>query len=80
MSNYLKRSIDVIERVGNRLPDPTTLFVIFIAIVMVVSAITSALNVTVTIPALEEGEEGERVEAINLFSADMIQQILRDMP
>ncbi len=80
MNNFLKRSIDTIERVGNRLPDPTTLFVIFIAIVLVISVITSAANVSVTLPALEEGQEGERVEAVNLLSSDNIQRILRDMP
>jgi len=38
--------LNVVERVGNRLPHPVTLFAIFAGIVLVLSFILSALNVT----------------------------------
>ncbi|MEX2639234.1 MAG: AbgT family transporter, partial [Balneolales bacterium] len=67
--------LDVVERTGNRLPDPITLFVLFVAIVMIASALASSFNVSATHPGT-----GEEIQAVNLFSKDNIQRIFLEMP
>lgn len=66
----LDRILDSIERVGNRLPDPITLFLGLAVAVVIISAICSALNVTAVNPA-----DGSTVETFNLFSAAGIQYL-----
>ncbi|MEX0685034.1 MAG: AbgT family transporter [Balneolales bacterium] len=68
-------ALDTVERVGNKLPDPITLFVIFVGIVMIVSALASAFNVSAIHPGT-----GEEVSAVNLFSKENIQRIFLEMP
>ncbi len=68
-------SLDRIERVGNRLPDPITLFAILIALVMVASWIASVAGVS----AVHPGTQAD-IEPVNLFSAEQIQRILAEMP
>ena len=68
------RALDTIERTGNALPDPVTLFFIFIAIVMVASWITHVAGVSVVHPGTEEV-----ITADNLFSAENIQRLFTDM-
>lgn len=67
--------LNLVERGGNALPDPVTLFVIFIGLVMVSSAIAAALGVSVVHPGT-----GEVITAENLFSAENIQRLLVEMP
>ncbi len=59
----LDRALDTIERVGNKLPDPITLFLYLAIIVVLVSWLCSALGVSVVNPANKE-----KVEVVNLFS------------
>lgn len=66
----LDRMLDSIERVGNRLPDPITLFLGLAVGVAVISAICSALGVTAINPA-----DGSTVETFNLFSVAGIQYL-----
>jgi aminobenzoyl-glutamate transport protein len=70
----LARFLDVVERVGNRLPDPLTLFVIFAALVVAGSAVMSGLGVSVTHPA-----DGKIITAHNLLTADGLRQMLTEM-
>lgn len=72
---YSARMLKIVERGGNALPDPVTLFVIFIGLVMLSSAIAAALGVTVTHPGT-----GEAIRADNLFSAENIRRLLVEMP
>ena len=44
-------SLDSIERVGNKLPDPITLFLGLAVVVVIISAICSMLGVTAVNPA-----------------------------
>jgi aminobenzoyl-glutamate transport protein len=74
-SSFTDRALIRVERVGNALPDPVTLFVIFIGMVMVASAIAAATGVSVTHPGT-----GEQITADNLFSGDNIQRLLVEMP
>lgn len=55
--------LDTIERIGNKLPDPITMFLGLAVIVMVLSAVLSALGVTAVNPA-----DGSTVEVFNLLS------------
>lgn len=66
----LDRILDSIERVGNKLPDPITLFLGLAVAVVIISAICSALGVTAVNPA-----DGSTVETFNLFSVAGIQYL-----
>lgn len=44
----------LVERVGNRLPNPFILFVVLLVLIAVLSTIVAALGVTVTVPGVEE--------------------------
>jgi aminobenzoyl-glutamate transport protein len=69
------RSLDRIERVGNRLPDPITLFAILIALVMLASWVASIAGVSAVHPGTQD-----TIAPVNLFSGEQIQRILAEMP
>lgn len=66
----LDRILDAIERVGNKLPDPITLFLGLAIIVVLISWLCSSLGVAVENPA-----NGETVTVTNLFSVYGIQYL-----
>ncbi|MCZ6682508.1 MAG: AbgT family transporter, partial [Planctomycetota bacterium] len=66
--------LDVVERVGNRLPDPVTIFVGLAVAAPGLSWLVSLLGVSVVHP-----ETGETITAVNLLSRDGIQKILGNM-
>ncbi|CAN5594638.1 AbgT family transporter [soil metagenome] len=72
---FFNRFLDSIERAGNKLPDPVTLFLILVGVVMLVSWIASMLGAAVTHPGT-----GQLIEAINLFSGENIQRLFVEMP
>lgn len=59
----LDRFLDTIERFGNKLPDPITMFLGLAVIVVVLSAVFSMLGVTAVNPS-----DGATVEVFNLLS------------
>lgn len=67
--------LGAVERAGNRLPDPVTLFVFFIFLVMLISWVASLFGVSVIHPS-----NGETIAAVNLFSAENIQRLFVEMP
>lgn len=67
-NGFVMRSLNVIERVGNKLPDPVTLFAIFALAVVVLSAIFSSMGMKVADPL----NEGEMLEVKNLLSSEGI--------
>jgi aminobenzoyl-glutamate transport protein len=67
------RFIDTIERVGNGLPDPITLFVILAFLVIVISWIASAAGVTAVHPAT-----GDAVNVVNLMSFAGLRRMLTE--
>lgn len=73
-----KNPVDIflngVERVGNALPHPATLFGIFAVTVLVLSAIFSALNVNAIHPGT-----GEVYNVVNLLSRDGLHMILEHM-
>ena len=76
----LMRFLDAVERAGNAMPNPATLFLILTALVMIISAICSACGVSVTYETIDTANGNAVVEttvnAVNLLSVDMIRQIV----
>ncbi len=64
------RSLDGIERTGNKLPHPVTLFAIFALLVIIASGIFSALGTAVPHP---DPEEEGLIEVQSLMNAEGIQ-------
>jgi len=59
------RVLDLIERVGNRLPDPISIFVILAVLVLVASWICARLGVTAVHP-----KDGSIIAAVNLLDRE----------
>lgn len=68
--SFLDKVLDGIENVGNKLPDPITMFLALSGIVSVLSLICSALGVSAVNPA-----DGSTVEIFNLVSVDGIKYL-----
>ncbi len=69
----LLRVLDAVERVGNRLPDPITLFGLFALAVVVVSWIAARANVTAVHPGT-----GADITVVNLLSGAGIRRMLTE--
>jgi aminobenzoyl-glutamate transport protein len=63
--------LDAIERAGNKLPNPTLLFVFMCGLVLLLSAVGAALELSATHPAT-----GATIQAINLLSVEGLHLIL----
>ncbi|MER7078230.1 AbgT family transporter [Saccharopolyspora kobensis] len=68
------RALDVVDRVGNKLPHPFWLFVILSVLVVLASWLLSALGVSAVSPV-----DGEEVEVKNLISGPGVQMMLGDL-
>lgn len=71
----LLRALNTIERVGNKLPDPVSLFIISILFVMGLSAVLAAGGASGVNPA-----NGELVNAVNLLDSAQIRRLFTEMP
>jgi aminobenzoyl-glutamate transport protein len=63
--------LNMIERVGNKLPEPLTIFVYLAGIAVLISLIGSLLNISAVHPLT-----GDTVTIVNLFSKEGIQKML----
>ena len=76
----LMRFLDGIEKAGNAMPNPATLFLILTALVMIISAICASAGVSVTYETVDTANGNAVVEttvaAVNLLSVDMIRKIV----
>ena len=70
----LRRVLDAIERAGNRLPHPASLFVILAAVVVLLSALLSAAGVGVAHPAT-----GKPVVVTNLLSVEGARRLVMEL-
>ena len=70
-NGFLDRVLTQIEKTGNKLPDPVTLFVILSAAVVIISAICSAAGVSAVHPGT-----GKTLTVVNLLSKDGIRMML----
>jgi aminobenzoyl-glutamate transport protein len=73
MKNISFRLLDRVERIGNRLPDPLTLFVIFSILVILISWLASMAGLSAVHPGT-----GDTVRAQNLLSQENIRRILTE--
>ncbi len=67
---WLGKSLAFIEYLGNKLPDPLTLFFLLSLLVIVVSAIASSINLSVIHPG-----NGQTIAAVSLLTPDGIRRI-----
>jgi aminobenzoyl-glutamate transport protein len=70
-----QRFLDTVEKAGNRLPDPVTLFLILIGTVYLGAWLASVLGATVTHPGT-----GQTIQAVNLFSGENVRRLFVEMP
>ena len=74
---FFNKFLDFVERAGNKLPHPVTLFVIFSLLIVIISAIAEATGLSVTFEKIVSGEiVEETVHAISLLNADGIRRML----
>lgn len=71
VKRWLPRALDAVERVGNRLPHPATLFVLLSTLVVLSSWLASAMGWSVAHPA-----SGAAVGATNLLSIEGFQRLI----
>lgn len=67
-------ALDVVERVGNLLPHPTSLFALFAFGVIIVSAIAAAFGLSAIHPGT-----GQTIEAVSLLSGEGLRRIMTEM-
>ncbi|TNE64831.1 MAG: AbgT family transporter [Bacteroidetes bacterium] len=73
-TNWINRFLGVVERLGNMLPHPATLFAGFALFVVLLSGFLSLFDLTVTHPGT-----GESITVVNLMSVDGLHRILTKM-
>ena len=72
-NKVLTATLNYIERIGNRLPDPLTLFALLALLTIVVSAIAAGFDVAVNHPV-----KNETVEAVSLLTGEGIRRIVSE--
>jgi aminobenzoyl-glutamate transport protein len=70
----IDRFLDVVERVGNALPDPTTLFALLALAVVIMSGIAAQFDLSVVHPTT-----GKLIEPVSLLSIDGLHRILTQL-
>ncbi len=70
-SSRLQRLLGVVERVGNMLPQPATLFAALALLTLLLSGLFAAMGVQVTNPA-----NGQVVQAVSLMNLDGLRRIV----
>ncbi len=73
-SKSIARFLSIVERVGNALPHPATLFGIFALMVVVISGIAASLDISVVHPGT-----GETIVPVSLLSVDGLHRMLTQM-
>ncbi len=73
-SAFIARSLAFVERVGNALPHPATLFALFAVAVIVISWVCSLFDLSVVHPGNKK-----IFEVVNLMSVEGLQRILTSM-
>ncbi len=71
--DIVNRGLIFIEKVGNKLPDPITLFFYLCVAVIIISAIASLTNLSVVHPATKE-----TIKAVSLLTPDGIRKIVTE--
>ncbi len=71
---WVQRALDKVEVVGNKLPQPVTLFAILVGLVLVASWIAGSLGLKAVHPG-----NGQEIAAVNLLNAAGIRRIFTEM-
>lgn len=71
---FFSRMLNIIEKYGNRLPDPVTLFVVLSIAILIASAIAAAAGLSAVNPSTNE-----TIQAVNLLSSEGLVKILTGM-
>ncbi len=78
--SFVMRFLDGVEKAGNALPNPATIFLILTALVLVLSAVCANLGVSVTYETIDTANGNAIVEttvsAVNLLSVENIRVIV----
>ncbi len=72
--NFIGRALNTVEKVGNALPHPATLFALLALLVILLSGITSLFNLSVEHPGT-----GEIIEPVNLLTVEGLHRIITQM-
>lgn len=72
-SGLFNRFLNVVERLGNKLPDPIVLFIILMITILVASFFAGMAGLEAVNPA-----DGETIQAVNLLSASGLVRILTE--
>lgn len=79
-SGFFNGFLNFVEKCGNKLPHPITLFVIFAIIVLIISAIAGNAGVTVDYERMVDGvPETVTVEAVSLLNTEGIRKIFSNV-
>jgi aminobenzoyl-glutamate transport protein len=73
-AGILVRTLDLLEKLGNKLPDPAVLFLIGMVVTWILSKWLSGMSFTETDP-----RTGNPIEVVNLLSLDQFAQFLAGM-
>ncbi len=73
-ANIVSKILGGIEKVGNKLPHPATLFAMFAVLIILLSGVASVLNISTVHPGT-----GEIVKPFNLFSNKGFHMIMENM-
>ncbi len=79
--SFFQKNLDMIERVGNNLPHPITLFGLFCLAIMVISAICSVMEVSATGELIDRTTNEisqQTITAVNLLSTEGIVYMLEN--
>lgn len=80
--SFFQKNLDVIEKVGNKLPHPITLFGMFCVAIMIISAICSMMGVSATGELIDRSNNNQialqTVNVINLLSREGIVYMLEN--
>ncbi len=71
---WVQRALDAVETVGNKLPQPVTLFAILMGLVLLASWVAGTVGLKATHPGT-----GQEIAAVNLLSAAGIRRIFTEM-
>ena len=69
----LARALDLLERAGNRLPDPVSLFALLALLVVVMSWLCSQFDVSAIHP-----KDGSTVSVVNLVTREGVRRMFTD--
>lgn len=72
--SVMRGFLDIVEKGGNKLPDPWTLFLCMASAILVLSAILNGMGVEVISPS-----DGSSIKVVNLLNAEGVRKIFTEM-